>query len=389
MPTSRRIALFLDGTWNIVENNTNVWRLKTLCVPESPDQVTYYSAGVGTQIGTKFVGGIFGWGLDQEVKAAYEWLMENYNSGDEIFIFGFSRGAFTARALSGLISKCGLLQVGTPIGVSELYARYRLNQSVRTIRVLSRVKEEKPDPSFTVEENWLLEYSMAVPIKFVGVWDTVGALGVPFGNIPVISRRRYAFLETDLRIDNDFAYHALAIDEQRGDFAPTLWTRTVRSGQPAYPERPIHEVEQRWFVGAHANVGGGYSSDLLPQIPLQWLMGKASTHGLQFRHKVTIDGDELKSQVNDSFSEMIWGLYPILKLGHRYYRPIGRKPTTSPSGDVTATINETIDPSVFERWRQDNTYRPKNLIDWQKTHSVDIGNLTSSVRADQPTVLVP
>lgn len=106
MAAQKRIALFLDGTWNSVQNNTNVWRAKSLCAT-SGDQISYYSQGVGTLFGQRFMGGAFGYGLDAEVINAYEWLVENYSQGDQIFIFGFSRGAYTARALSGLISECG------------------------------------------------------------------------------------------------------------------------------------------------------------------------------------------------------------------------------------------------------------------------------------------
>src|SRR2546422_13826 len=112
----KRIALFLDGTWNTVNDNTNVWRMKSLCAVNA-DQLSYYSAGVGTQHGESLSGGMFGYGLDAEVIQAYEWLIENYNRDDRIFIFGFSRGAFTARALSGFISICGLLKLGAPISV--------------------------------------------------------------------------------------------------------------------------------------------------------------------------------------------------------------------------------------------------------------------------------
>src|ERR1700722_16474581 len=108
MFTGKRLALFLDGTWNTLNNNTNIWRMKSLC-RQSESQMSYYSAGVGTQKDERLRGGMFGVGLDDEVTNAYEWLVEHYEAGDRIYIFGFSRGAFTARSLAGFISKCGLL----------------------------------------------------------------------------------------------------------------------------------------------------------------------------------------------------------------------------------------------------------------------------------------
>src|SRR5580658_6823071 len=310
MTGDKRIALFLDGTWNTVYDDTNVWRLKSLCKAEG-DQVCYYSAGVGTQFGQRLIGGMFGYGLDDEVIQAYQWLIEHYTPDDHVFLFGFSRGAFTARSLSGFISKCGLLKPGSPLSLKQLYARYRKGSTVHTIRELKNI----PDKDLSLEDKWLKEYSMPIPIWFQGVWDTVGALGIPFGNFPTISRSQYAFLETDLRINNDRAFHALAIDEHRETFAPTLWTKTIVRDAEAYPPRPLEEVEQRWFVGAHADVGGGYENGLLAQIPLKWLMQKAQLHGLVCSDSVNIDGDEIQADIHDSFATMLGGIYRISKLG--------------------------------------------------------------------------
>lgn len=111
---SKRLAVFLDGTWNAVDDNTNVWRMKALCAPKSIDgktQLVYYEIGVNGSLG-----GLFGKGLDENIRLAYEWLVENYTDGDEIFIFGFSRGAYTARSLAGLVTRLGILKPGSPIG---------------------------------------------------------------------------------------------------------------------------------------------------------------------------------------------------------------------------------------------------------------------------------
>jgi uncharacterized protein (DUF2235 family) len=175
----KRIALFLDGTWNIVSDNTNVWRLKALCAPVSADgslQCAYYNSGLGTRVGEKVRGGMFGYGIDTAVIEAYEWLIENYNAGDEIFIFGFSRGAYTARSLSGLVSRFGLLTPGAPLSIRQLYNRYKKGNQASTIRgIISREDKSKS----TLEEEWMLKYSRPIPIKFIGVWDTVGSLGIP------------------------------------------------------------------------------------------------------------------------------------------------------------------------------------------------------------------
>jgi len=372
----------LDGTWNNVDDNTNVWRLKSLCA-KSAEQDVYYSAGVGTQSGEHLSGGMFGIGINEEVINAYEWLVEHFEPDAQLFIFGFSRGAFTARSLAGFISKCGLLKAGSPVSMKQLYQRYRKG-TAQSVLALGKVVEGE----LAQEDKWIKEYSRAVPIWFQGVWDTVGSLGVPLPCVPKVSRADFAFLETDLRINDTHAYHALAIDEHREAFAPTLWTKSTPKQGETFPPRSLDHVEQRWFVGAHANVGGGYEDDLLAQVPLKWLMNKAIAHGLVFKDTVVIDGDENTCPIHDSLGEMAHGIYEVLTLGKHHYRPIGVEPVDT--GDaVTTTINETVDATVFDRWRYDGTYRPNNLLDWAKRRTVDPSTLNRSVRADDPTVVVP
>src|SRR6185437_7300615 len=284
----KRLVVFLDGTWNSVNSNTNVWRMRALCAAKGTDgkpQLVYYEVGVNG-----FLGGVFGQGLDENIRLAYEWLIENYNDGDEIFIFGFSRGAFTARSLAGLVALEGILKAGSPVGPTQLFARYQKGneESIWTLKD----KETSGDTTkLTDEEKWLLKYSQPAKVNMVGVWDTVGSVGVAAGNIPHISRSQFDYLQTGLFIPIQNGYHALALDEHRSDFAPTLWTVRHPKDGAGPPPRMLINVEQRWFVGAHANVGGGYQNDLLNQAPLRWLMQKAESHGLSFRSEVTLDGD--------------------------------------------------------------------------------------------------
>jgi uncharacterized protein (DUF2235 family) len=381
----KRLALFLDGTWNEVDSNTNVWRMKALCAPTSTDgktQLAYYEIGVNG-----FVGGSTGKGLDENIRRAYEWLVENYNSGDEIFIFGFSRGAYTARSLAGLVAKLGILKPGSPIGGAQLFGRYKRSDE-ETLGKLHELQDAGKTENITLEERWLLKYSQVAKIKVVGVWDTVGSLGIPALSIAGVSRPTFGYLQTGLRIQIEHGYHALAIDEHRKDFAPTLWdVRTPKDpNEVRAAPRPISSVEQRWFVGAHANVGGGYESDLLAQAPLRWIMKKASLFGLTFRNDVDIDGDILKASINDSYKEFMRGAYA--KISKPFFRTIGEKPDVRDDGAHT-NVNETIDQSVFERWRAVPTYRPPNLADWAARKNVDPAKLSNSVRADDPAVAAP
>jgi uncharacterized protein (DUF2235 family) len=348
----KRLAIFLDGTWNTLNNNTNVWRLKSLSA-ETDDQCVYYSQGVGTRRGESARGGITGYGIDNEIIDAYTWLVQHFNDGDDIFIFGFSRGAYTARSLSGLISKCGILRLGAPLSIEQLYDRYRLYDAP-TIRFLLASGRPK---NASLEDQWLVKYSQATKIKFIGVWDTVGSLGLPLGSVEA-KVHRYRFLDTHLRLDNESAFHALALDEHRKNFEPTFWTKTVKPDQASAADRTIDKVEQRWFIGAHANVGGGYASDPLAQLPLKWLMGKGAVAGLVFREEVVVDTAQATPPVTDSYRGFAHGFYRLVS--HPFYRPVG-PPTEEGTLSATHRINETIDGSIFERWRLDRNYRPPNI----------------------------
>jgi uncharacterized protein (DUF2235 family) len=381
----KRLAIFLDGTWNSVDTNTSVWRMRALCASKSEDgkpQLIYYEVGVHG-----FLGGTFGQGLDENIRLAYEWLIENYNDGDEIFIFGFSRGAFTARSLAGLVALEGVLKAGSPIALTQIFNRYK-KRNEESIWTLKDVEASGNTSKLTDEERWLLRYSQPAKVRMVGVWDTVVSVGIAAGNIPGISRSQFSYLQTGLYLPIENGYHALAIDEHRSDFAPTLWTVRHPKDPNAHmaPPRALANVEQRWFVGAHANVGGGYETDLLAQAPLRWMMQKAKDHGLAFRSEVVSDGDALKAPVIDSYHSFIEGFYSLVSPA--LYRPIGPPPDIQENGTHT-NVNETIDASVFQRWRADPNYRPKNLSDWAQRKNVDPGQLQTSVMADDPRVAVP
>lgn len=360
---AKRLAVFLDGTWNEPGDNTNVWRLRSLLAPTASDgtvQLHYYDPGP-----SGFKGGTFGKGVSKNVVQAYEWLIDHYNDGDDIFIFGFSRGAYTARSLAGFITKYGLLKPGAPLSVPQMFARYQAADKKTIWKLNSEVDSGECDDHEDIE-RWMVQYARCINIKMVGVWDTVGALGVPYLNIPGFSRSTLGWHHTGLRIPIEHGFHALAIDEHRPPFAPTLWT--VRKGIKATP-RLLESVEQRWFAGAHGNVGGGYTNDLLGQPPLRWMARKAANLGLEFRYDVSIDGDVHKAKIADSYKAFLRGAYAII--GSRHHRVIGAEPWTDKSGNSHSTVNETIDSSVFERWQGDATYRPQSLSEWAEMSVVE------------------
>lgn len=281
----------------------------------------------------------------------------------------------------------GILKAGSPIGVSELFERYRKGDE-ETIWKLKELEASQNTSKLTEQERWLLKYSQPANVTVIGVWDTVGSVGVAAGNIPGISRSQFDYLQTGLRIHILNGYHALAIDEHRPDFAPTIWdVRHPKDPNAVIAKpRPLSGVEQRWFVGAHANVGGGYETDLLAQGPLRWMMKKAESHGLSFRSEVDLDGDAVTAPTTDSYKSFLSGWYA--KVFPPLYRTIGREPDVRADGSHI-NINETIDASVFKRWRSDPTYRPANLVEWAQREKVDPAQLQTSVRADDPRVAVP
>jgi len=356
---SKTLALFFDGTWNRRSSNTNVSVLYDLTsahrefrgrlgkAPEekaggSSDphtQFKYYHSGVGTRLGEALWGGAFGYGLSRNIKDGYLWLSQHYERGDELFIFGFSRGAYTARSLVGLIRKCGIPRTPEEAFVEEAYHIYREKQWEPDGREASAFKR-----TYSHHDG---------KVRFLGVWDTVGALGIPAHSI-LFSRDYYSWHDTDLSRMVENAYHALALDEHRPDFAATMWSNTKK---PA----PYQRVEQRWFSGAHADVGGGYPDGKLQQLPLRWMLHKARKCGLQFTGDVKIDGDPTLAPMHDSYGRFMWGLYARLSWNHPHYRPLWYG------------IRERIDDSVWKRVdssegknERGRKYAPPALLNWKR-----------------------
>lgn len=372
----KRLALFLDGTWNEPDSHTNVIELYNRVLEGNiggAEQRRYYHMGVGTQWYNKVIGGAVGAGLSENVQRAYAWLVDNYVDGDEIYLFGFSRGAYTARSVAGVIINCGLLKDKNVLRVEDLYARYQRGKDATPLYRLELQQQAANPPPLSDADRALMQHSRRVAIKFVGVWDTVGALGVPWTEAPLIGRGNFYFHNTNLSVLIENAYHALAIDENRAPYKPTLWTQFVPDVPDAHPYVPVRTpvVEQRWFIGAHSNVGGGYSGDDLRTISMAWLQGKARDCGLTFSNMITLTGAEYRTRPVDSFAKFMGGIYRCLRLGSRYYRPIGADPRKVNRGTSTP-INEWIDVSVFQRYRDCPDYRPKNVSDWAARKGVSL-----------------
>ncbi|WP_237060834.1 DUF2235 domain-containing protein [Microbulbifer sediminum] len=339
MPKQRLILLF-DGTWNDPEDQTNVYQFSRLIrdYDGSVCQRFFYDPGVGTSRRSRFRGGVFGFGLSENLRQGYDWLARNYTSDDEIWILGFSRGAYTARSLVGMMRKCGLLHISTP-------------QLLKRAEQIYRTKEYHPDS--WICQQFRRRYSQDVRIHFIGVWDTVGSLGVP-GTF-LSEKGKFAWHDTQLSKIVRYAYHAVALDEFREAYNVALWT---------HPEgdKKVHQedVEQRWFIGAHANVGGGYGDDPLAVISLKWMRDKAYDAGLKL-HEVRCNQDAWMSNPVPSFDNFLRGGYAFFKrLSHGGTGEFYRHFHTGARG--LPAVNVTVDDSVWLRWHGSNGhYRPRTL----------------------------
>jgi uncharacterized protein (DUF2235 family) len=353
-PMKKRIVLFFDGTRNVAKSGTNVARLydKVVKAGKGADgmpQTAIYFKGVGTRTTDIFTGAAFGRGVSRNVRDGYETLRAHFKPGDEVWLFGFSRGAFTARSLAGFVAQYGVLPEESSLDVHQLYGDYREIQQSRPIYFLT---DERAQPLSPFEKA-LVEESRVTRIKFTGVWDTVGTIGVPWGNIRRISASENRFFELDPRAVYDECYQALAVDEERPHYRPILWKSFVPGEKVDSPEwPPLPRFEQRWFVGAHSNVGGGYKdpSDLY-KVSLKWMEDKAAASGLGIADRQVLKGDEHLASINDSFGDFF--LYKVAPWINRQPRPILREPepkvTKAGKPGWVYIRDEVVDPTVYDR----------------------------------------
>src|SRR4051812_7400838 len=282
----KNIVLFSDGTGNSSAKlfKTNVWRLYEATDLRRPDQVAYYDDGVGTSPFKPYalLGGALGLGLKRNVKHIYAFLCRNYEPGDRIYAFGFSRGAFTIRILIGLVHNQGLVSATTE---SELWrlveARWRAYRKPARIRIVREMRKQlhAPTPSTSAAANAQVKFT------FVGLWDTVAAYGLPADELTHAWDEYVWPLSMSDRIPSssiEKAFHALSLDDERQTFHPVLWTE-VHEPQNANSEHLDNErISQVWFTGVHSNIGGGYSDDSLSFVSLDWIMQEASNRGLRY-----------------------------------------------------------------------------------------------------------
>lgn len=298
----KRIAIFCDGTWNRLDSqyDTHVERMMTAVLPRAADgveQLRRYLPGVGTGGSGSHVhdtidrlgGGAFGWGLTAKVEACYRDLVRRYEVGDEIHVFGFSRGAYTARSLVGLIRNCGLPPETQSHRIEEAMAFYKSRKpgdAPWTERAYAFRASLSPSVATSVaEQEWRraqgLPEGHLLRIAYMGIWDTVGALGVPgfWKYLSRIFNRKYEFHDTDLSRMVLAARHAVAIDEKRQAYPPTLWANLDELNGARGDAEPYR---QQWFPGVHGVVGGGVRTLALSAYTALWVAEGAEAQGLAF-----------------------------------------------------------------------------------------------------------
>jgi len=293
----KNIILCSDGTGNtaIKDRGTNVFKLyEAVDLTPGLNQKVFYDDGVGTEQFKliKLLGGAFGFGLSRNVRQLYASLVRVYQPGDNIYLFGFSRGAFTVRTLGGLISHCGILDMNKHCQndadlmnkVNGAYKAYRRRYSTVVAdlwRLLFKWNTRRKYGFTDVaefRERFAVHGQQDAPIHFIGVWDTVSAVGFPIIWVKDIMNMVYrvSFPDNKLGRNVSHAYQALSIDDKRRTFHPEMWDEASNG------DGENKRIVQVWFAGVHANVGGGYPKQGMSLVALDWMMEQAAARGLHF-----------------------------------------------------------------------------------------------------------
>jgi uncharacterized protein (DUF2235 family) len=291
---ARTLALFSDGTGNssAKAEKTNVWRMFQAIEQSTSDQLAMYDDGVGTSSNKYLaaIGGAVGWGLKRNVIDLYKFVCRNYvDQTTKIYAFGFSRGAYTIRVLTSLITHEGLVDYTSEEDLhkraEEAYDRCReacikppIGSPVFVYRSLRRLFSAVLSWSERGKRRQQLPPRKGIEIEFLGLWDTVSAYGMPIAELkPVINWLFWPMDFADLKLSGQVkrACHALSLDDERTTFHPIVWDRTSEADQ--------RRITQVWFAGVHSNLGGGYPEDQLSLVSLDWMMHHAQEAGLKLQ----------------------------------------------------------------------------------------------------------
>lgn len=358
----KNIVICCDGTGNeFGDKNSSVVKLYSVLVQDPQAQIAYYHPGLGTmgaptalsklaQWWTKVKGLAFGYGLATDLGDSYAYLMETYQPGDAVFIFGFSRGAYMARALAAMLHMYGLLEPG--------------NEAL--IRYITRLFRSHSEETFALAARFKATFSRPCKPRFLGVWDTVSSVGWVYNPVKL----PYTAMNPDISL----VRHAVSIDERRAMFRQNLWSKPS----------PGQDVKQVWFAGVHSDVGGGYAENEcgLSKIALDWMLTEAASAGMRVdaakKNRVlgVTDSAQAKPDPAAALHKSLHGFWWLLELwpkrywdvtstppGYRWKWPLGRPRYIAPGSLVHTT--------VIARMNSVPTYRPPNLPqDYQATPDI-------------------
>lgn len=379
---SPKIIILSDGTGNAASSvwRTNVWRIFQALDLQGNSQAAKYDDGVGTSsfVPLAILGGAFGYGLKRNILDAYKFICRNYDhqNHSKIYLFGFSRGAFTVRVLAALILEQGLVIADTEgelhDGAVKAYRAYRAKgyHSILQIEKLFRGTRDYilvPIVDLLKGNKSYAEINRKdiSSIEFIGVWDTVAAYGLPMDEMTRGISNWVWPLELPNRILSPrvkCARHALALDDERTTFHPVLWTEQSESQPPAPTTIDDERLVQVWFVGMHANVGGGYPDDAVSFVPLSWLVEESVKHGLVFKTAPFADPDSIKWIISSQDKD--GRLYDSRSGLGAYYR-YGPRKVSDLCDDPTVGVRvprPKIHESVFDRIDSGcNAYAPIGL----------------------------
>jgi uncharacterized protein (DUF2235 family) len=381
---SKRIVIACDGTWNrpdqihgeeVTPSNVTKLALAVADDDGGTEQRVFYERGVGTGGAVdRMGGGALGIGLSHNVLAPYRFLAQHYEPGDDLYLFGFSRGAFTARSLAGLIGNCGILKPEHLGAVDDAYGLYRnraksTRPSSNEARLFRRTYAYR-EPARAGDHP---DVEDRTPICFLGVWDTVGALGVPIpAPVPKRARaylsRRWSFHDVQLGSHVWHAAHAMAIDERRRPFEPTPFKRQ--------PDKPRGQtIEQVWFAGVHSDVGGGYPDPRLADITLLWMAERAAAHGLAFKsgwlQRTASPDDGRRETGEDVRPDALGSQHDSMSLFYRVMKPFGRRLEDAPDSNVASSARTRLES-------KDLKYGPGTLKDYVAKHPERVTRVVES-----------
>ncbi len=347
---AKNIVIFSDGTGQEGGKayNTNVYKVFNMIKDRSKEQIAFYDQGLGSGW-RKVTSSLFGMGMTKNILSCYQFIFDHYKVGDKIYLFGFSRGAATVRSLSGFIHLFGMLPQSRPELIGRAWKIYKTKNLQRRHQL--------------AEEFLAKNKNIWCKVEFLGVWDTVAALGIPIKPLDSILSLfpffQHNFHDFTVSKSVNHAYHALAIDDCRQTFHPMVFRKKNEDCQT---------VKQVWFCGSHTDVGGGYETSGLSDIPLVWMLDMAIAHGIEiFDTSYVRINQNINAKMHDETKH-----FPgrLLRRKSRSWNSV-----TNPKPIVHASVlsrklnQENLSQKFYQPWILENEY---DVEPWNESNKIKL-----------------